>query len=290
MQRRAAAIYAVVFVLIGTASYTLIATAERPHVSFEDPDYELEENDTFQVDGRTYTVTTVSAETSGGGGGGHGGGGGEEVTFSGELEWTNESARHTETWDDGATVTIGGEEYVVRTPNASDPSSFVLEQPQNRSTILQNDPAADNETVTRNGEEFVVVTENDTSRLVPADEYFTEPERAQVGEGDRLRYADNDTTVEDVTNTSVALAWTAPKTNTVELANEANVTLSGQQYFVYFPDEETVLLESDYSVYQAEVDKIDQFTEHRNGLWGVTSLSGAVVVLLIGMAFLPSRY
>lgn len=290
MQRRAAAIYAVVFVLIGTASYTLIATAERPHVSFEDPDYELEQGDTFQVDGRTYTVTAVSAETSGGGGGGHGGGGGEEVTFSGELEWTNESARHTETWEDGATVTVGGGEYVVRTPNASDPSSFVLEQPQNRTTILQNDSAADNETVTRDGEEFVIVTENDTSRLVPADEYFAEPERTRVDEGDRLRYADNDTTVENVTNTSVALAWTAPRTNTVELANEANVTLSGQQYFVYFPDEGTVLLESDYSVYQAEVDEIDQFTQHRNGLWGVTSLSGAVVVLLIGMAFLPSRY
>lgn len=279
MQRRAAAIYAVVFVLIGTASYTLIATAERPDVSFEDPDYELEQGDTVQVDGRTYTATAVSAETSG-----------EEVTFSGELEWTNESARHTETWEDGATVTVDGEEYVVRTPNASDPSSFVLERPQNRTAILQDDPAADDETVTRDGEEFVVVTENDTSRLVPADEYFAEPERTQFGEGDQLRYEDNDATVEEVTNTSVGLAWTAPRTNTVELANEANVTLSGQQYFVYFPDEETVLLESDYSVYEEQVDEIDQFTEHRNGLWGVTSLSGAVVALLIGMAFLPSRY
>ena len=43
------------------------------------------------------------------------------------------------------------------------------------------------------------------------------PRNVMVGHGAVL----NDTTVEDVTNTSVSLAWTAPQTNTVELANEA---------------------------------------------------------------------
>jgi len=287
MQRRAAAIYAVVFVLVGTASYTLIATAERPHVSFEDPEHELAQGDTFEVDGRTYTVASISAESSGGGGG-HGGGGGE-VTRSGELEWTNESARYTGTWEDGSTVTVNGTEYTVRPATGEDPSTFDLVRTQNRTAILRADPAADNETVTRNGVEHVVVSRNGTAELVVADEYFPEPESTRYQEGDQFQYQGNATTVERVTNTTVELAWTAPRTTTVELTNEANVTLAGQQYFVYFPDNSTVVLESDYSAYQQQVDEIDRFTSHRNGLWGVTVVSGSVTVLLLGIAFLPSR-
>ncbi|MFB6303941.1 MAG: hypothetical protein ABEH47_02145 [Haloferacaceae archaeon] len=281
MQRRAAAIYAVVFLLIGTASYTLIATAERPHVSFEDPEHELSQGDEFQVGERTYTVASLSAEKSGGGGG---------VTYSGELQWTNQSAKHTQTWEDGATVTFQGEEYVVRTRNGTDPSRFALERTQNRTAILQQDPNADNSTVTRNGEEYVVVTENDTSRLVPADEYFPEPERTQFREGQQVQYKGNATTFADVGNASVTLTWTGPRTNSVELAHEANVTLSGQQFFVYFVDDSTVVLESDYSVYERQTEEIAQFTKHRNGLWGVTIVSGFAVFLLMGMAYLPSRY
>jgi hypothetical protein len=280
MQRRAAAIYAVVFVLIGTASYTLIATAERPHVSFEDPDHELAQGDTVDVDGRTYTVASISAESSGGG----------EVTRSGELEWTNESARYTETWENGSTVTVDGTEYAVRPATGEGPSAFDLVRTQNRSAILRDDPDADNETVTRNGVEYVVVSQNDTGQLVPADEYFPEPESTRYQEGDQFQYQNNQVTVERVTNTSVELAWTAPRTTAVELTDEANATLAGQQYFVYFPDNSTVVLESDYSVYQEQVDDIDRFTTHRNGLWGVTVVSGSVTVLLIGIAFLPSRY
>ncbi|MFB6303043.1 MAG: hypothetical protein ABEH78_09310 [Haloferacaceae archaeon] len=285
MQRRAAAIYAVVFVLIGTASYTLIATAERPHVHFEDPEHELAQGDTFQVDGRTYTVSSISAEKSGGGGG-HGGG----VTYSGELQWTNESAHHSLTWEDGSTVTVDGTEYVVRPATGTDPSSFELERTQNRTRILQNDPNADNELVTRNGTEYVVITENNATRLVPASEYFPKPESIQYREGDQFQYRGNATTVERVTNTSVLLSWTAPRTNTVELTNEANVTLAGQQYFVYFPDDSTVVLETDYSAYRKDVAEIDEFSKHRNGLWGVTAISGGVAILLVGMAYLPSRY
>ena len=288
MQRRAAAIYAVVFVLIGTASYTLVATAQQPHVTFESPEHELSQGDTFQVGERTYTVSAISATVEGGGGG-HGGGGGA-VTRSGALEWTNQSARYTETWENESNVTVDDTEYTVTIPNTTDPSTVTLVALQNRTAILQNDSAADNRTVTRNGQEYVVVTENGTSRLVPAAEYFPEPERTQYSEGDRLQYRGNATTVDTVTNRSATLAWTAPRTNTVELSDAANTTLAGQQYFVYFPDNSTLVLETDYSVYQEQTDEIDRFHEHKNGLWGVTTLSGIAAVLLVGMAFLPSRY
>lgn len=280
MQRRAAAISAVVFVLIGTASYALIATAERPAVSFENPEYELAQGDQFQVGDRTYTVGSISASTGEGG----------AITREGQLNWTNQSARHTTTWENGTTGTVGGEQIRVLVPNESDASSFTIERVQNRTEILQNDPAADNQTVTRGGEEYVVVTENGTARLVPADEYFPEPERRQFSEGDQFDLRGNATTVANVTNGTATLVWTAPRTNTIELSNEANVTLAGQQYLVYFPDNSTLVLESDYSDYQEQVDRTDRFVTHRNGLWGVTVLSGATAIVLVAVAFLPSRY
>ncbi|MFB6079900.1 MAG: hypothetical protein ABEJ81_02690 [Haloferacaceae archaeon] len=286
MQRRAAAIYAIVFVLIGTASYTLIATAQQPQVSFANPDYKLSQGDSFQVQGRTYTVSSISAKMESGGPEGGGGG----IRRSGELQWTNQSGRYSETWDNGSTVTLDGGDYVVLVPNATNGSSFTLQQTQNRTAILQNDSTADNATVSRNGRDYVVITENGTSRLVPADEYFPAPKRTNYSVGDQIQYKGNATTVDGVTNTSATVAWTAPKQNTVELDDAANATLAGKQYFVYFPDNSTLVLESDYSVYQRQAAKIDRFNEHENGLWGVTALSGGAAILLIGMAYLPSRY
>lgn len=287
MQRRAAAIYVAVFLLVGGASYALVATAERPHVQFSDPEERLAQGDQFTVDGRQYTVASVTAEAASGGGG-HGGGGG--VTHAATLEWTNGSAPYTETWEHNATVTLDGQQRRVVVPDEDDPSTFTLENVQNRSAILQSDPKADNETVTRNGEEYVVVTENGTSRLVPADEYFPEPERTQYSEGQQINYKGNQTTVGNVTAGTVPITWNAPRTNQVELAHASNVTLNGQQYLVYFPNNETVVLESDYGVYDRQVTQIAQFVETQNGLRGVAMLSGFVVALLTGMAYLPSRY
>jgi hypothetical protein len=288
MQRRAAAIYVAIFLVVGGASYALVATAERPHVQFDQPEQRLTQGDQFSVDGRQYTVASVTAEAASGGGG-HGGGGGG-VTHAATLEWTNDSAQYTETWEHDATVTLDGEQRRVLVPNESDPSTFTVETVQNRTAILQSDPNADNETVTRGGEEYVVVTENDTARLVPADEYFPEPERTEYSEGEQFDYSGNQTTVGNVTSAGVPLTWTAPRTNQVELAQATNVTLNGQQYFTYFPDNSTVLLESDYSVYDRQTEAIAQFDETRNGLRGIALLSGFLVVLLTGMAYLPSRY
>ena len=45
-----------------------------------------------------------------------------------------------------------------------------------------------------------------------------------------------------------------------------------------------------YDSYQTQLSEIDRFHETENGLWGVTIVSFTTVVLLTGMAFLPSRY
>jgi hypothetical protein len=284
MQRRAATAYVLLFLVLGAGSYGLIATAEQPEVTFDDPEHRLSSGDQFAVDGRQYTVTAVTAEEESGG---HGGG--TSVTYSGSLQWTNDSATYTETWAPGDTVTADGFEGEVSVANTSDPDEFTLVEPINRTAILQADPAADNETVTRNGEAFVVLTEGNETRLVPASEYFPTPERRTFAEGDRVEYAGNQTTVGNVTS-EVPVSWTASRTNTVELANRANVTLAGQQFFVFFVNDQQVVLESDYSVYERQTEAMAEQTRVQNGLWGISILSGVSMVLLVGMAFLPSRY
>jgi len=288
MQRRAAAIYVAFFIVLGAASYSVIATATAPTIGFENPDHRLSEGDQFSVEDRQFTVSSISAETSNGGGG-HGGGG-AEVTRSGELTWTDDAARYTETWDHNGTVTYQGETYRVLVEDADDPSSFRLVEEVNRTAILEDDSAVQNELVTVNGTEYVVREEGDSRSLTPANEYFDEPASTQYAAGDSLQFQGNVTTVDEVTSDGATLAWTAPRTNTVEVGNEANVTVNGQQYFAYFPDNSTLVLESDYGVYQEQTDEIDTYHDHVNGLWGVSIVSFVTAIMLLGMAYMPSRY
>jgi hypothetical protein len=290
MQRRAAAIYVTFFLIVGAASYSLIATAQAPTVSFENPEYSLSQGDTFTVDGQQYTATEVQTEVEeSGGGGGHSGPVTTEIIHSATFTWTNESARYTQTWENGSTVTYEGDEWVVVVPNASDPSSFTLRESIDRAGILANDTQADNETVTRDGREFVIVTENGSSTLVPAEEYFRTPDERRVSEGDSFELSGNQTRV-DVASDAVTFSWNAPRQNTVEVGDQANVTLSGQTYLAFFETNTTVVLTQDFESYRAQNDDIDSFHERENGLWGITIVSGALVVFLIGLAFLPSRY
>jgi hypothetical protein len=283
MQRRAAAIYVALFLVVGAASYSLIATASQPTVSFENPEYELSTNDTFQVPGSQQTYKVASISSSGGGEGG-------SASVSGSIEWVNQSARYTQTWENNSSVTFQQQSWTVLVPNQSNTNSFRLREEINRTKILQNDTNADNQTLSRNGTEYVVVTQNGTSRLVPASQYFPAPNTRTFNEGQQVNYNGNQTTFENVSAQSVRLAWTAPRTNTVEASDEGNVTVGGQTYLATFPDNKTLVLTQDFDSYQRQTEEIAEHREHVSGLWGVTILSGAIVVLLTAMAFLPSRY
>jgi len=274
MQRRAAAAYVVFFVLIAGLSYAMIATAQAPAVDVDEPEITKGVDETFTVDGRTYTVSDISADEEEGGG--HGGGGG--VTLTAALTWTNESARYTETFGTDDSVDIGNTTYDVVLPNESDPTT----------ATLREQPGDDVETVERDGELFVVV-ENDqgNDELVHIDEY--EPlDRIDLAEDEPFEFRGNSSDV-TITTESVTFAWTAPRTNTVELNNEANVTLNGRRYFVFVPDENTIQLTTDYRDYAEDIERKETFDERMNGFWGVTILSGLAAILLTGLAYLPRK-
>ncbi|MFC7203027.1 hypothetical protein ACFQJC_05845 [Haloferax namakaokahaiae] len=284
MQRRAAAISVVFFLVIGVGAYSLIATASTPTVSFENPEYSLAQGDQFTVAGsdQTYNVSSISAEVESGG---HGGG--SSLVRSGEIAYVNQSAQFSETWDNGSTVTLDGTNYRVEVPNTSNPTEATLVEIRNDTAILQNDPNADNQTVTRNGERYVVIN---GSTLVPAREYFPANETRTVAEGDSLAYNDQQTTVAAVEQSGVTLEWTAAEEQTISVGDRANVTVGGQQYLAYFPDNSTMVLTTNFESYQEQTASIEEFHQTENGLWGIAIVCFSTVVLLLGMAYLPSRY
>ena len=267
MQRRAAAIYVALFVLIGAASYSLIATAQQPTVEFDDPARELAQGDELDAGDRTYTVASVS-ETGG------------------ELQYTEQSAAYTVTWERDSTQAVDDEEWEV-VIEGDDPSAVTLREEINETAILAADPDASPETVEQNDTRYVVLN---NTRLVPAAEYFPEPETRTYAEGDSLEYRGNTTTVDSVTTDAAELTWTAPRTNTVAVDHAANVTIGDQTYFAYVPDGSTIQLIDDYAAYQQQTAAIEQYQTYRNGLWGVSIVSLLTAVFMIGFAYLPSRY
>ena len=290
MQRRAAALYVAFFLVLSVASYSLIATAEEPHVEFANPEFTLSENETFPVGGTEYTVSSLEATTSSGGGGGHGGGGGGGIQRTGTIQWTNQSAQFSRTLANNSTVSFDNTTFRVLIPNTSDPSSFTLQNQVNRTEILKNDTQADDQLITRNGTEFVVVDDGNVTRLVPADEYFPEPTNRTFTEGQTFNFNGNRTTVATVTNQSATLGWTAPRNNTVEVSANANVTLGGTTYLAHFRNNQTLVLTQNFASYNEQTAEISRYHQYINGLWGVSIMGGLAAVLLAGMAYLPSRY
>ncbi|KTG09588.1 hypothetical protein AUR64_13020 [Haloprofundus marisrubri] len=286
MQRRAAAISVAFFLLVGAASYSLIATAEEPTIQFENAEYELQQGDQFSQGGQQYTVTSLEAQMEGGG---HGSA--AHLTRSGQIAWTNDSAQYSQTWANNSSVSIDNESYRVVIPNDSDPSTFALREELNRTALLQANDSVDNQLVTRDGQQYVVYNDGSGNpTLIPEDQFFPDPSSTQYDEGQQFDLQGNQTTVENVTASEATLTWTAPRNNTIDVEDQANVTVGDQQYLAYFPANDTVYLTQNMDSYNAQQQEMATFNRHMKGLQGVTILAAAIAVLLIGLAYLPSRY
>lgn len=197
--------------------------------------------------------------------------------------------------ENGSSATLTwGDNYEVVVPNASDPDEFRAVQRFNVSQRLRNDPDVENQTYQGDDGRFVRYRNGTTQ---PLDEYLPEPAERTFAEGDTLTYRAaedlsapaNETTVANVTSEEVRLEWTGSRTETTELTEGANVTLGGQQYVVHFRDANTVLLSPDVAGYQDQVQTQEYYHERMNGLWGVSILSGFGALLVVGLAYLPTR-
>ncbi|MFC7135808.1 hypothetical protein ACFQRB_02865 [Halobaculum litoreum] len=153
------------------------------------------------------------------------------------------------------------------------------------------DDDAENETTTVDGQEYVVERSGENRTLIPADEYFPAPETREYAVGDDLdNVEDNTATVASVTPEAATLEYTAPRTNEIDVANHANVTVGGTTYFAHFPDNSTMVLTQEFDTYAQYEEETATQTTLTNGLWGVTILSGVSAFFLVGLAYMPSRY
>lgn len=277
MQRRAAAVYFVLFVLVGAGAYGFVQVGmSEPTVDLDGPTYA--EGDELTVGDRTYTVDSIDTEE------------GEVARYGGtvDLVWFNESKRGTATLENGSTVTYQGDEYRV----VAGEDSFTLVEEQNVSAILAEDPDVEDATVTRDGEEFVV--DSDDQSIEPLAEYLPEPDRVEFATGDSFEYEAEDVTarIDGVSGEGVRLSWEAPGEETVSIDAGANATLDGVEYFAHFPGENRVkILQTDqhYGAYVGEIGAIEYWNERQNGVWGVVILSFAASVILVATAYLPGK-
>ncbi|MFB6177840.1 MAG: hypothetical protein ABEI99_12000, partial [Halobaculum sp.] len=109
-------------------------------------------------------------------------------------------------------------------------------------------------------------------------------------EGDSVQFEGNEFTISSVTGDGATLSRVSPQEVEISVSNKANVTIGSQTYFAYFPDNSTLVLTTQYDTYQQYQHETEQFTEHKNGLWGVSIVSGFGAVFLIALAYLPNRY
>ena len=287
MQRRAVAVYVALFVLIAGGAGVLTATADSPEIGFDNPDFEVSQGDQVEADGQEYVVAEV-AEVEESGGGGHGGGGGATTSIVATIE-RNVTVEQSETWANGSTVSVGEQEWRVEISGES-PSEFTLVEVLDRQAILEGDSQADNETVQRDDGTYVVVTEDGESSLVPAGEYFPAPEERSYAVSGTLEYAGHTATVDNVTAEQAVLTWEATQTESVEITQHSTVTIGETDFVAHFPDASTMQLSSDMEAYEAQVAQIEQFQQYNSGLTRVLVLALLSSLLLLGAAFIPTRY
>jgi hypothetical protein len=277
MQRRAAAAYVTFFLVIAAGSYGVIATTEAPAVTVQpgEAEHTLQSGTTFTVDGREYTVASISAEESDG-----------TVEGTATLEWVNVSERLTASWADNSTITDGNRTYRVLIPNVSAPEAFQL----------RPEPGDATNPHWQNGSQFVDVDidgDGLTERDVPIGRYLQANEslsnRTIEREG-TLQYRGNETRIISLTNESATLEWTADVTHTVELAHRANATLGDRTFLAFFPSTDTIYLDSvETTRYFDRAEDEDFYRLRTNGFWAVSILSGFAIVLLVGLAYMPRR-
>ena len=290
MQRRAAAIYAAFFIIVAAGSYAVIGVAQEPAVDVRNPDHSVAAGEQLSFDGRTYTVGQIQSGTNEG-----------NSLRSTQLNWVNQSALFTATLQNNSTVSPQAvqwegqrgaelnESYRVLVENASDPSTFTFHQEFNVSARLAADPAVEDQTITRaDGDRYVVYRENGTTR--PLSEYLPAPETRQFSEGGQLAYQNNSTTIANVSTESVQLEWTGQRNNSLSLEEGGRTTLGGTEYVAHFPDNSTLALTSDVEAYDAETEAVATYHERMNGFWGIIIISALAAMLLLAVAYLPSRY
>jgi hypothetical protein len=232
MQRRAAAAYAGLFILIAVGAYLMIGVAQEPAVTVDNPDHSLGENDAFDIGDRTYTVSEISDST------------GERnttlnwvnesekrtvrITNNSELPainatWSGQTARMTSTFTNGSAVRYDDTAYTMqaengsftlRVRNVSVSVNDTFTYDGNRTNVTAAEDG--NVTLTWNATRNVTLSEGSTVsyngteytlRVGTGQFNLTSDETVSFEVGDALSYRGNRTTVTAADRVNATLAW-----------------------------------------------------------------------------------
>lgn len=206
-----------------------------------------------------------------------------ELSVGDSLSYEGNTTTVAEISERGARL-VWGDDY--RLAASSESARFV--QVFDVSARLAADPAVEEEPVTRaDGQQYVVYQANGST--VPLTRYLPARDTVDLQEGDRLRYEGERARISDVTAEAVSLSWTAPRTDSAELEEGANVTLESTVHVVHFPDAEHVVISPAVEEYLETTERQAQFQQRMSGFWGITIVSGVATILIVALAFMPIK-
>ncbi|QKY20761.1 hypothetical protein B4589_010375 [Halolamina sp. CBA1230] len=139
----------------------------------------------------------------------------------------------------------------------------------------------------------LVLTGETPEMDLPGEDAYQQGDEFSVG-GQTYTVASVNSSEEDgETSYEATIEWNNESQNGTQSATVAqheNVTLGEQTYFAHFESGDEVILSDNFDALRQHEASVAQYEEQTNGLWGVSILTGTTLILLLGMAYLPSRY
>lgn len=266
MQRRAAAMYVALFVIIAVGSIGFITAAEPPSEELDEFDYQLEPDDTFVLGDTEYTLTGIDS-------------------FSATVVWSEPDQPQASTITNESRIESDGTEFRVEIPSGEDPSSV---------TLVETYPDHDLETTEIDGVTYVIVGEEDP-QLVSEDQYLLdefgprERRELRVDESFVWDQAGTSVTVDAISETGVDVSWVGPMNLTRTIPRGEPVQLGGTTVAANFIGTEYIQLTTDIEAFQEHQDKLQTWDERFLGFWGIGVLSLIAAILIGGLSYLPRR-
>ena len=329
MQRRAAAAYTALFLVIAVVAGGILVTAETPEITVDDPDYELQEGDDFEHDGNTYTLN----ETADG-----------EATF----EVFEPEHEYSDTWANGTMIEFEEAMYLVSLdpPTVTlgeiteidgeevDPEEMDEEEADDEEAEADDEEADDAEADDAEAEDEDEADDEDTEaddedaeaedeeaeeeaddaeaededdedaeaddeeaddEEAPAEGDTVDEDEVEIGEeltfeeGDTLEYQGNETTISEVTDDEATVTWIDERTSTESVDSGEDLELNDDEVLRVHVEGDRVLLTSDIEGYDEQVDAAAAYDDRIEGVTWVIVLSLITVMMMISLAYLPVR-
>lgn len=269
MQRRAAAMYVLLFLVIAVGALGFITLTDGPSASMDDPDYELTLDDSVTIDGVEYQLTSLGE-------------------FTAQLTYVDEAAELSATFDDGDMVNITGTDYRVEVPDVDDPDNV---------TLVETYPEHDRNTT--EDDEGNTLVQLDDGSWISEEEYLEQEygprDEIVLSEGDTFEFIPEEAeesveaTVDEILPTGFTVTWTGQAEQTVLLQRNAVNTIGDTDFGTNFIGQDAIQLTQDIDAFESHLEAHEVWDERYQGFWGVGVLSILAAVLIGALSYLPRR-